>query len=1020
MGVITNKWNDESGDSITIESPSFKGNQSVSINSPVQQATTKRSMVFIGKCKSDPTKTVKLIIEQEASTYTYDFTLNASKLIIPAGGGNATITGTLKTYRNGTLINTEIVTPTISGTAEGFSISNNVVTASNRTTTVGETRSIVITGTYNNTFDGQKVQSDIIILQEANEISYGNVSISGGTVSEIPASGGSISSASGISASQTVTYTSGSTRPGSVKITYSTAVTAASKRTTISNRTSAGTLTATATGEGTKSASKSLTVYQVGNYVTKIAYSGGSLSYPTIGAGATSASPSILGMAEAFYYSSGSVGSSAPSSTYGTYVITRKFSLGSVINGFSSVDSDSGVLTATNRGTTVGDARTSGVVTRTVTGVWTPTTGYSAGGTITVTGTLTATCTQEANTLTWGTPVISRTTPVSIAATGGTNNVATGLTYSQKGTYSSGSTTSANSGGTLSYAVQTAKTGFSLFGSTVTVTNNTSLSARNGFIVRITLVLNGKTATKDITYNQAAGYYTYANPVVTVKCNDVPAKGGSVTSGTATYSQTYGWNGATSGVGTITSGGSISWSGGASNIPSLGTTPKERSVVGTKLVATVTLNDKQGSGSVDVYQEKNEITNSNYNPHITAYGTPVISIGSGITAAGGSATVTHSVSNTETYYDYYTSGSVGPAKTRSVAGTSTISITANGNNRFSLSGNTVSHSSMGTNEVTDTVTITAKNAGDNSKTKTTSTSVTNNKKVQGTSGGVTTYEDVIAGKITDGTIPASGGSATATAGNGSQNWSKTAVITTYIYDSGSTKNETTSNATSGTNSIPPSISSISASASTKGTTVSNVTTVKSQEVTWTGLGNKSKTGVMQIHQVANNIESYEYGNWTISISANPTTIAASGGTSTITRNCTRTKTAVYTSGSKGSATTESATPSLSISGNGFTLSGTTVTASKNNVAARTATVTASYSGATSKSVTITQSAGPDGIGYMQIEGNGVDHYIFQVGRTPNTRFNDVQTLSEEPVEVATETKSESLFAKIKRIITDLN
>ena len=172
--------------------------------------------------------------------------------------------------------------------------------------------------------------------------------------------------------------------------------------------------------------------------------------------------------------------------------------------------------------------------------------------------------------------------------------------------------------------------------------------------------------------------------------------------------------------------------------------------------------------------------------------------------------------------------------------------------------------------------------------------------------------------------------------------------------------------------------------------------------------------------VSNRIESYNYGSWNISISANPTSLPAIGGTSTITSSCTRSKTPVYTSGSTGTATTESATPTLVISGTGFTLSGTTVTASKNNVAARTAIVTASYSGATSKSVTITQSAGPDGIGYMQIQGNGVDHYIFQVGRTPNTRSNDVQILSEEPVEVATETKSESLFAKIKRIVTNLN
>lgn len=177
---------------------------------------------------------------------------------------------------------------------------------------------------------------------------------------------------------------------------------------------------------------------------------------------------------------------------------------------------------------------------------------------------------------------------------------------------------------------------------------------------------------------------------------------------------------------------------------------------------------------------------------------------------------------------------------------------------------------------------------------------------------------------------------------------------------------------------------------------------------------------MYIYQEANKIESYNYGSWNISITANPTTIAASGGTSTITASCTRTKTPVYTSGSTGAATTESVTPTLAISGAGFTLSRTTVTALKNNVAARTATVTASYSEATSKFVIITQSAGPDGIGYMQIQGNGVDHYIFQVGRIPNTNSNDVQTLSEEPAEVATETKSESLLAKIKRIVTNLN
>lgn len=678
MSVITNKWNDGSGDSINIESPSFQGNQTVKISSPVQKGTSKRSMKFIGKCKKDSSKQVILTVEQEASTYTYDLTLNSDNTEIAAKGGTTTITAVLKTYRNGNLVSTDNVTPVLSGSATGFSISGTKVTASNRTTTVGSRRSIVVTGKYSNTFNGQTVSSTITIYQEANMASYGALTGGSVSVSDIPASGGT-SSTNVTNMSQTISYTSGSTRAGTVTYSKTDEITVSSLGTTVKARTKVGQVTVTYTGEG------------------------------------------------------------------------------------------------------------------------------------------------------------------------------------------------------------------------------------------------GATANK----------------------------------------------------------------------------------------------------TVNIYQAENKVTNSNYNPRITAYGTPTISIGSGLTAAGGSATVSASVTNTETYNALYSSGATGPNQTRSVGGSLSIFMTANGNSRFSLSGNTITHSSMGTNETTDTITIKAVNDGDSSKSATASKSITNSKTVKSTSGGIYTYGNITAGTITNATIPASGGSATAKAGNGTQSWNKSATITTYQYNSGSTKDVTTENASSGTNNVSPSIASIEATASSKGTIVSSQTTVKNQTVTWSANG-KSTSGTMYIYQAANKIESYNYGSWNIAISANPTTIAASGGTSTITASCTRTKTPVYTSGSTGTATTESATPTLAISGTGFTLSGTTVTASKNNVASRTATVTASYSGATSKSVTITQSAGPDGIGYMQIQGNGVDHYIFQVGRTPNTRSNDVQTLSKEPVEVATETKSESLFAKIKRIVTNLN
>lgn len=786
MSVIINKWNDGSGDSINIESPSFQGNQIVKISSPVQKGISKRSMQFIGKCQKDPSKQVVLIVEQEASVYTYDLILSSDNTKIAAKGGTATITAVLKTYRNGNLVSTDTVTPVLSGNATGFSISGTKVTASNRTTVVGAERSITVTGKFSNTFDGQIATANIVIKQEANTVSYSDITI-------------------------------------------------------------------------------------------------------------------------------------------------------------------------------------------------------------------------------------TKETPINLSAAMHINiKVSDGLFYSQKATYTSGATTDITTDANTTYSVQNPVTGFTLSNNILRVTSNKSLNPRNGFVVRINILLNNKTAIKDITYNQAAGYYTYANPVVTLTCNDVPASGGSVKTGNVTYSQTYGWNGATTGAGVITEGEAyISWIGGVDNIPSLGTTVKSRTKVGV-LGVTVNINGESGNANADIYQAENKVTNSNYNPRITAYGTPTISIGSGLTAAGGSATVSASVTNTETYNALYSSGAIGPNQTRSVGGSLSISMTVNGNSRFSLSGNTITHSSMGTNETTDTITIKAVNDGDSSKSATASKSITNSKTVKSTSGGIYTYGDVIAGTVTNGIIPASGGSATATAGNGTQSWNKSATITTYQYDSGSTQDVTTEDASSGTNSVPPSTASMEATAPSKGTTISPQTTVRTYGFIWAANG-KSADGYMYIYQEANQIESYNYSSWNIAISANPTTIAASGGTSTITASCTRTKTPVYTSGSTGTATTESATPTLALTTNpgGFTLSGNKLTAVNNPIGAKTATVTASYSGATSKSVSVTQAAGPDGIGYMQIQGDGKSHPIFRVGGA---------TRSVEPMSIneTSETASDgdvSIFASIKKFLT---
>lgn len=97
--------------------------------------------------------------------------------------------------------------------------------------------------------------------------------------------------------------------------------------------------------------------------------------------------------------------------------------------------------------------------------------------------------------------------------------------------------------------------------------------------------------------------------------------------------------------------------------------------------------------------------------------------------------------------------------------------------------------------------------------------------------------------------------------------------------------------------------------------------------------------------------------WTVSISASTQTIGASGGTSTITTSASRSRTWTWNGVGTIHTDTETGTPTLSGTATGFTLSGTTVTASNNeSTNSRSINITATHSGVT-KSITISQSAG---------------------------------------------------------------
>lgn len=685
MSVITNKWNDGSGDSINIESPSFQGNQTVKISSPVQKGTSKRSMQFIGKCKKDSSKQVILTVEQEASVYTYDLILSSDNTEIAAKGGTTNITAVLKTYRNGNLVSTDNVTPVLSGSATGFSISGVTVTASNRTTIVGTERSITVTGKFSNTFDGQTVSANIVIKQEAN--------------------------------SQTLRE--------------------------ITNRyTSSNPLT----GQNTVKAN------------------GGTV-----------------------------------------WVYT-----------FAIYDYTSGDSSETN----VSDECTFGNVTF---GTW-----DSAKHTWT--------CPSA------GTTIYSKDRGVSIQVTWGSQKTAYYL-YQEKNLESVKST----SGGVYTYGNVVAgaisnKTIPASGGSATATAGNGSQTWNKSATITTYQYTSG--ATKDVTTEAASSGTTNIAPSVASITATASSKGTTVSAQTTVKSQ------------------AVTWSA----------------------------NGKSASETMYIYQEANAVIDNNYDEHLSSYGTPKMVIASNlITAAGGTAHAAGVVRNTYTYYNLYTSGSTVPY-TRTKAGVYKIEMISNGNNRFSMDDTyLITHSSMGANVTTDTAKFRCYNESDRTK---------------------------------------------------------------YVDDSIS---------------------------------------------------------------VSNRIESYNYGSWNISISANPTSLPATGGTSTITSSCTRSKTPVYTSGSTGTATSESATPTLALTTNpgGFTLSGNKLTAANNPIGAKTATVTASYSGATSKSVSVSQAAGPDGIGYMQIQGDGTSHPIFRVGG--NTR--SVEPMSINEISETASDEDVSIFASIKKFLT---
>lgn len=146
------------------------------------------------------------------------------------------------------------------------------------------------------------------------------------------------------------------------------------------------------------------------------------------------------------------------------------------------------------------------------------------------------------------------------------------------------------------------------------------------------------------------------------------------------------------------------------------------------------------------------------------------------------------------------------------------------------------------------------------------------------------------------------------------------------------------------------------SAGSLGTTVKSRTQVGTLTGTLS-LNGKTKSVSVPVYQAANELTGYTYGSWSVSLTASSYTIGNTGGSVTLYPSASRPRYANYTSGSNTRDGSDSATPSLSTNGtSGFSLSGTTLSASANtSTSSRSIRVTASHGGA-SDYVDITQSA----------------------------------------------------------------
>ena len=465
----------------------------------------------------------------------------------------------------------------------------------------------------------------------------------------------------------------------------------------------------------------------------------------------------------------------------------------------------------------------------------------------------------------------------------------------------------------------------SLSGNSIIFTSNESVSARSA-----TLTASYVGLSKTVTITQQAGAKVYSawsawTVSISASTQTIAASGGSATITTnASRSRTWTWNGVgTTHTDTETATPTLSGSAGGFTLSGKTVTASNNTTTNSRSI-TITATSNSVSKSITITQSAGAKVYGNWSSWTVNISADKTSIG----ATGGTATISTSASRTRSYTWNGVAGSGGTETGNGSPTLSKVSGTGNWTSPKVTYGNNTSTSGKST-VIRATIDSTTKDI------------------TISQSAGAKQYSAWSAWTVNisnSGNVAASGGSSNiTTSASRTRTWTWNGV-------SGSGGTET------GTGT--PTLSKVSGAgsfASNKVTYDNNTSTSARSTVIRATMDSVTKDTT--VTQSAGSKTYSSWGAWSISLSANVTTIAAAGGNATLSTSATRSRTwqwngtgATYTENASGSPTLSKVNGAASLSGSTVSYGNNTSTSSRSSVFRATIDLT-------TKDITISQSAG---------------------------------------------------------------